>query len=141
VQTDTGARHFAGLALPGGVRTGRLQQSARVGPVSAVARFGANGVEGRLTAAAFRNLEDALVSTPGGEPMAVRIAADGSFTAGTEDVLPPGQFLTTAVLTDKQQRRQEVYRKLLASPVPRHTPHRQVLLAWAEPRDRSFTVQ
>jgi len=141
VQTDTDAWHFEGLALPGGVRTGRIQQSARVGSVLAVARFGANGVEGRLTAAAFQNLEDALVSTPGRDPIAVRIAADGSFTAGMEDVLPPGQFLASAVLTDKQQRRQDVYRKLLASPVPRHTQPRQMLLVWAEPRDRAFTAQ
>src|SRR5262249_2684185 len=48
IQTDTDAWHFEGLALPAGVRAGRFQQSARVGPVSAVARFGPNGVEGRL---------------------------------------------------------------------------------------------
>src|SRR5262245_11446418 len=133
IQTDTDAWHYEGLGLPAGVRTGPFQATVQTGRVSAVARFGPDGVEGTLTAAAFRDPADGLILAPAREPIALRLGPDGRFTAGLADVLPAGQFLAGAVLTDRQQRRQAVYRKLLSEALPRHLEGRDLLFAWAEP--------
>src|SRR5260221_8722987 len=68
IQTDLGAWEWDGLAVPAGVRTGAFRSSARPGPVTAVARFASDGLEGTLTAPTFHDPEDALVVTPGREP-------------------------------------------------------------------------
>ena len=45
-----------------------------------------------------------------------------------------------SVLTDRQQRRQNIYRKLLARPRPTHLERCDNLLAWAETENLPFTV-
>ena len=54
------------------------------------------------------------------------------------DVLPAGQYLAGTVLTDRQQRRQAVYRHLFSGHGPRHLEGRDLLLAWADPPDLPF---
>jgi hypothetical protein len=131
VQTDTDSWHWEGLSLPAGVRTGPFQTTLKSGRVAAAARFGPDGIEGRLEAGTFRGVGDALVWTAGREPLALRLGPDGSFAATAADVLPPGQYLAGAVLTDRQQRRQALYRQLLAA---KSAPAgRDLLLAWADP--------
>jgi hypothetical protein len=140
VQTDVGRWHMEDLSLPAGVRTGPFHYTARTGPVSAVARFGPNGVEGKLTAASFRDPADSLITTPAREPLALRFS-EGTFAATPADQLAPDQFLAGAVLTDRQQRRQAVYRKLLTGPLPRHLEGRDFLMAWVEPHELPFVGQ
>lgn len=132
VQTDLDRWHWENMTLPAGVRTGPARAAVSTGPVRAVARFGPNGVEGRLTAGVFRDLSDAVVVTPARDPAAVRFGADGTFAVGPADSLPAGQFLAGTVLSDRQQRRQEVYRRLLARPLPRAFDGRDLLFAWAD---------
>jgi hypothetical protein len=140
VVTDTDAWHWEDLALPAGVRLAPFQYTTRKGePVGAVARFGRDGIEGKLAAGPFQGLADALISTPTRRPLAVRLRPDGTFTAAER--LPPGQYLSAAVLSDRQQRRQEVYRQLLAEEGPSHLEDRTVLLAWAEPVELPFTLE
>jgi hypothetical protein len=141
VQTDTDAWHWEDLALPAGVRTGRFKQTARVGPVSAYARFGPNGVDGTLTTTAFRNAADALILTAARETLAVRLQPDGTFAAGTDDMLPAGHFLAGAVLTDRQQKRQAVYRQLLNGSPPEYMAGRDLLLAWGDMEEVPFTAR
>ena len=139
VQTDLGRWHWEDFALPAGVRLGPFRATVPAAGVAATARFGPNGVEGRFSPGPFREPADALIRTPAGEPVGVRLAADGSFTAS--DVLPTGQYLTGGgVLSDAQQRRQEVYRQLLARPVARHLDGRDLFLAWADTSDLPFTT-
>jgi hypothetical protein len=155
ILTDTDAWHWENLALPAGVRLAPFRATLRTGePVAAVARFGPDGLEGRVAAGPFRNLGDALLSTPGGRALAARLGPDGAFRAGPEDALPRGQFLAGAVLNDRQQRRQELYRELLRlrpalAPPERRTElvsradpleGRTALLAWADPVDLGFTL-
>jgi hypothetical protein len=139
VQTDLGAWHWEGLELPAGVRTGTFRASARPGPVTAVARFGPDGAEGTLTSPTFRNPSDGLVLIVGRQPSPVTFAADGKFTVGVDD-LPAGEFIPGTVLTDRQQRRQAIYRKLLSNPLPRHVAERDLLLAWTDPEEVPFTT-
>jgi hypothetical protein len=55
-------------------------------------------------------------------------------------VLAPGQFLAAAVLSDRQRRRQEVYREFLKRPPGGRSDSRDFLLAWAKPLDMHFTL-
>jgi hypothetical protein len=139
VQTDADAWHLENLSLPAGVRSGLFRSTARTGRVSAVARFGSGGVEGRLTASAFRDSADALIVTPAREPVAARVGAGGAFTADTSDMLAAGQFLAGTVLTDRRQRRQTVYRQLLTGALPEHLAGRDLFLTWAEPAEIPFS--
>lgn len=130
VVTDTDAWHVEGLDLPAGVRTGRFRATTRPGVVTAVARFGPAGLEGKLVAPGLAAPGDALVLSAQRQPIAARFAPDGGFAS--DDALPPGQLLPGAVLTDRQQRRQAVYRQLLDGPRPPHLDGRDLLYAWAD---------
>src|SRR5581483_2978019 len=124
-----------------GVRTAPFQYTAPTGaPISAVARLGPDGLEGRLDTGPFRNPGDALLSTVNGRNMAVRLGPDGTFRSGGEDTLPAGQFLADAVLTDRQQRRQRIYHEMLQRSVLPTADNRNVLFAWADPIDMDFDL-
>jgi hypothetical protein len=93
-------------------------------------RSGPEGAEDRLTPgdrARVRNL-------------AVRLDSDTAFRAGGADVLPAGQFVAGTVLTDRQQRRQRLFREFLKRPPLGPQDARPVLLAWADPLDPHFTL-
>ena len=141
IQTDMDAWHLENLSLPAGLRTASFRYNAATGePLAAVARFGPEGVEGKVAAGPFHNLSDAVISSPNGRTLAVRLGPDGAFRAGERDILPAGQFLAGAVLSDLQQRRQEVYRDFLKRPAAGRPEGRDFLLAWADPIDMHFTL-
>ncbi|MEO2091274.1 MAG: hypothetical protein ABGY75_17575, partial [Gemmataceae bacterium] len=100
--------------------------------------FGPAGVDGQLSTGLFRSPADAVILTPAREPVRANLTADGAFHAGPDALLPAGQFLTDTVLSDAQRRRQEVYRRLLTRPLPKHLDGRWLLLAWADPADPPF---
>jgi hypothetical protein len=141
VLTDLGAWHWENLDLPAGVRLATFRYPAPTPvPITAVARFGPDGLEGKLTAGPFRDVGDALLSTPGDRSLSIGLQPDGSFRAGTGDALPAGQFLASAVLTDRQQRRQDLYRQFFERPEAVSLKASNLLLAWAEPLDLHFTL-
>jgi hypothetical protein len=141
VLTDMDAWHWDNLALPAGVRLAPFHYTAPTRePITAVARLGPDGVEGKLAAGPFGDVGDALISVPGGRQLAVRPQADGSFRAGSRDILPQEQFLASAVLSDRQQRRHELYRAFLKQPGAGRLKDRNVLLAWADPIDLHFNL-
>src|SRR5207248_9569673 len=110
--TDLDSWHWDNLALPAGVRLAPFRHTAQAGdPLTAVAHFGPEGIEGTVTPGLFRDLSDALLRTASGHLMAARVQADGTFSSASRDALPPGRFLASAVLSDRQPRRQEVHRE------------------------------
>jgi hypothetical protein len=147
MMTDIDDWHWEGLALPAGVRTGPVRSTIEIGDLSVVAQFGPNGLEGKLKRGPFKILTEPLLLTAAHEPVGIRLSENGVLTSGTGDGLSSGQFLTDAVLTDRQQRRQEVYRRLFSRPLPRYLEGRTVLYAWTdlerppfegEPRSRAL---
>jgi hypothetical protein len=141
VLTDIDSWHWEGLSLPAGVRFAPFRSTAPAeAPVSATATFGPDGLEGRVLSGPFHNPQDALLATANGRNIAVRLDADGAFHAGSADILPPGQFLAGAVLTDQQQRRQALYRRAVQRSATAPTEGRNVLLSWAEPIDLHFAL-
>jgi hypothetical protein len=136
LSTDMDSWHMENLSLPAGLRFGPFTQTVpNTEPITAVAHFGRDGVEGKLTAGPFKNPGDAILSTPNGRSFAVHLRPDGSFSAGGQDILPTDQFLAGAVLNDRQQRRQEIYREFLKRPAAGRPEGRNLLLAWADPVD------
>jgi hypothetical protein len=139
--TDLDAWHWDNLALPAGVRFAPFHFTARTGePLSAVAHFGPDGLEGQLTAGLFGEVSDALVGPPNGRNLALNLRPDGSFRADAGDVLPAGQYLAGAVLSDRQQRRQEFYRRALKPPATGRPEGPNTFLAWASPIDMHFSL-
>jgi hypothetical protein len=140
---------WEGLSLPAGLRQGPFRCSVPTETSArAVATFGPDGLEGKLYAGPFRNVSDAVVValpesqlTPGERhalrPLAVSLAEDGTFRATGRDALPPGRYLAGTLLSDRQQRRQELYRQFLHRP-PAHLLGRTVLFCWADPIDTHF---
>jgi hypothetical protein len=111
-----------------------------------VAHFGPEGVVGKLKAGPFEELADALLTTVDGRNLAVRLRRDGSFRAGAADVLPPGQFVASTLMSDQQQRRQDLYRAYLKRPITGRRTARlgsgapSTLMVWAKPIDMHFTL-
>ena len=140
MQTDIGAWHWENLALPAGVRTGPFRSTVQTGPVRARAQFGPDGLTGHLKNGRLSGLADPVLLATAGGTVAVRLASDGTFASSPTDELPAGVFLNNPVLTDRQQRRQNVYRKLLTTPLPHHLRDRDLLFAWADPVDAPFTT-
>jgi hypothetical protein len=139
--TDLDRWHWEDLELPAGVRFAPFHYAGGFRePISAVAHFGPDGIEGWLRAGPFRDAGDALLSPPDGRPLAVHLQQGGTFRARRRDILPAGQFLASAVLSDRQQRRQELYRRFFQRPGADRLKDRMVLLAWAEPLDMHFTL-
>jgi hypothetical protein len=97
-------------------------------------------MEGKLAAGPFGDLADAVLSPAEGRNLALRLGPDGTFRAGSLDILPAGDFLAGAVLSDRQQRRQDLYRAALKRPVLPTGEARAVVLAWARPIDLHFTL-
>jgi hypothetical protein len=141
--TDLDSWHWENLSMPAGVRFAPYEATGSTGqPLAAVAHFGPEGLEGKLSAGHFQEVGDALLSTPNGRNLSLRLQPDGSFRAGSSDVLPTGEFLAATVLSDRQQRRQEVYREFSRRSPADLWAHagvrgevRNVLLAWANPID------
>jgi hypothetical protein len=140
IQTDLDSWHWEEPLLTRDPRVGPFHAVVPLGePLTAVAHFGPNGLEGRLSAGPFRDLADAVLTPPNGRSLAVHIDPDGAFRVGADDVRPPDQYLAGAVLSDRQQRRQEVYQKYLTPPKAGRPDGPAMLLAWASPLDLNFT--
>jgi hypothetical protein len=141
LRTDMDAWHWDKLTLPAGTRVAAFQYTAATRqPIRAVAQLGPDGLRGQLRAGPFRNLSDALLSAPEGRNLAVRLGDDGTFTVGSSDILPAGQFLAGAVLSDQQQRRQELYREFRMRSRSNRRELGPTLLAWADPTDMHFNL-
>ena len=140
VLTDLDAWHWERVSLLAEPRLASFHVTVPTEkPIVALARFGPDGVEGKLSGP-FQNLSDALLSTTTGRKLAVHIQADGAFRAAGSDVLPKEQYLSGTLLTDRQQRRQDFYGKFLKKPGPASLRGRNVLMAWADPLDMHFHI-
>lgn len=137
---DLDTWRWDGLSLPAGVRTATFRHTvAATKPVRAVARLTPTGLEGRLEAEPFRGVSDAVLLTPGDRPLAVPLGANGTFRLTGANALAPDQYLAGTLVTDRQRRRQDLYRQFLTKP-PAYLGNRTLLLAWADPIDPGFQL-
>lgn len=133
VWTDLNEWHWRGTDLPPGVRmlsthaTGPLPT-----PVQAVGRFDSEGFSGQLEAGPFTSASDALIAAPFAPPLAANLQTDGSFQATPRDLLAEGQFMSDALLSEEQRRRQEIYAAWFTAQRESEAPQVPMLMAWTE---------
>jgi hypothetical protein len=132
---DDDRGHWENVNLPGGsIQMVSFQQPAVLSsPVAATIRFGPGGVEGRVEWGLLRKLDDALIANPPALPLAVRVRPDGSFAAGSDEVLAAGQYSTESVLSDDGRRRQEYCRHVLDPLDDISFPTAPTLFGWSSP--------
>ena len=140
VWTDRDAWYDENLSLPAGVRLGSFRGTRTTGTVAATATFGPEGVRGQFLPGVFLNPSDAIFVTPNRDRSAVRLAADGKWETGSQDLLSGDRYVAGLVLSDRQQRRQDVLRKLLASASPESIAGRDTMLVWASTADVPIAV-
>lgn len=140
VWTDRDAWHDENLSLPAGVRLGSFRGTRTTGTVVAKATFGPDGVRGQFLPGVFQNPSDAIVVTPNRDRSAVRMATDGNWETGGQDLLSGDRYVAGLVLSDRQQRRQDVLRKLLATASPESIAGRDTMLVWATTADVPIAV-
>jgi hypothetical protein len=139
VWTDMNRWHWENLELPAGVRRAPFQTALEVDrPLMARARFGPDGLEGQLATGPFAEASDALIATPAGARLALHLSEDGQFTAAPDDVLAPGAFISSGLLSQEQRRRQEIYARLFTPEGPHARPDRPMLFVWADALDSGF---
>jgi hypothetical protein len=141
VLTDMDAWHWENLTLPTGVRAAPFHDTLRIKEaLRAIGHFGPEGLEGKITGPC-QDLTDAVLSTLSGRNLAIHLGSNGSFRTGPSDILPKGEFITGAILSDEQQQRQEIYRAFFKEPRSgKSQGGGNVLLGWAKPFDLPFLL-
>jgi hypothetical protein len=140
VMSDVDAWHWENIDLPAGVRLGAFQATAQINePILAIAHFGPEGLVGKASLAMMRGLSDALIHAPSQRSFAVRLEPDGAFAINRDDLLPSGLHVAGAVLSDRQQKRQTIYSRLLADSKAGRRSDETLFLAWSDPLGVPFT--
>lgn len=141
LMTDAGTWHWENLAVPAGVRLAPFRFTANLGePIRAVATLGPDGIAGKIAAGPVQGLTDGVLCPPLGRNLALHLEPDRTFTARPDDVLASGQFLAGAVLSDEQQQRQQLYRRLVKQAEAASLRQHPVVLAWANLLAAPFTL-
>lgn len=140
VWTDMDQWHWENLRLSAGVRIARFQRSATLTePVQAVGTFTEAGFEGRLTGA-LESCGDAVIAIPAQPRLAAEIE-HGTVKASSANILAPGQYIASGLLSDEQRRRQSIYRQLLReSHNEQDLITRPTLFAWTNSVDMRFEL-
>ncbi len=139
MQDDIDRWHFQKLDLPSGVRAGHFQYAVPTEqPMDVSIGFGTTGLEGRIAAGPFQNLEDALLLTPGRHVLPVTLGAGSTMLVGQELGLQSGQFISTGLLSDRQRLHQAIYQEVFTAPLPGHLAECSTLFVWADPLNMHF---
>ncbi len=121
---------------PGVVRHVSSQSTVSVAaPWQAQGRFTEQGFEGRINGLDASRCEDVIIVSAASPTMAVSLDAEtGTVRTTDQDVLSAGQYIDSALMSDIQQERQGLLRKLLGpeSMILNPTPS---MLVWTDPFD------
>jgi hypothetical protein len=101
-------------------------------PLEARARFGPDGLEGRVTLPSLLEPGDAIIATPAGR-LGVQFGSDGAFEAAATSVLGEGQFLMAELMDDEQARRSRIVANVLREGSATTNPAQPMLLFWTQP--------
>ena len=141
VCTDLDQWHWENLELPSGARLASFTyQTQATNPIRAVVSFDEQGISGRLQTDTFQDFRDAVLATTAARNMAMDIKPDGSFRTGPDDVLAPGQYLSTAAVDQQQRNQLAIYDQLLAPEKPPFYVQRPTLFTWATPLEMHFNL-
>ena len=104
-------------------------------PWNVQGRFSERGFEGRIRGIDANKCEDAVILAIAAPALAVDLKqyALGAFVSGSDDVLSPDQFIDDKLMSDVQQDRQDLIRKLVASETPPMYGREPTMLVWTDP--------
>ena len=141
VWTDIDSWHWENAAVPVGVNRSTIRYSRKIRkPIRAIASFGPDGLSGRLDVRPFEQPGDAVLVTTALYPLAVKLQGDGSFVAGPNETLTPGEFIRGVLLSDEQRRRQDVYRKMLASERKVKLIDKPMMFVWTKSIETGYRI-
>ncbi|MEO8493989.1 MAG: hypothetical protein ABI614_02890 [Planctomycetota bacterium] len=118
----------------GSVRFARANESRLLErPLRARAVFGPHGLEGTMLGGGqIGTPSDAIIAAPPAPHSNATINTQGTFHAGPNDLLSENEFLGGTMLSDEQQRRQTIYRQILAPRQGNTYPQRPTLFVWGD---------
>jgi len=138
---DDGRSQWEGIRLPtGAVRVARAEENYLLTePLRVEGQFGSAGLEGSVVGAEqIGSPSDALMVWPPAPNAAVTFTSGRHFTCGEQQILDRDEFLTSAFLSDQQQRRQQIYRQVLDTSDGRDYPLRLTLFVWGNAKARTI---
>lgn len=127
---------------PAGVNSLKLQTVRRMSePLDVRATFDRNGITGKLVLSDLTDPRDAILVGLVPDMMAVKIATDGTFSAGPNDVLAPGEFFSDSLVNDVQRQHALVYASVLNNQGRIDAfPEQPSLLYWATADQSTMTI-
>jgi len=136
VQTDFGQSEWSDLSVNTGLQFFATSQNRPLDlPINATVQFGPDGASGQLQTGLFSEPEDVLIASRAADVLAVQVEQDAGFTAGFDETLAPGAYVSSSMLSDQQVTRQELYRSLFSAGTSSRYPREPVLLAWMRPEN------
>ncbi|MBN80926.1 MAG: hypothetical protein CMJ70_12385 [Planctomycetaceae bacterium] len=107
-------------------------------PLEFVGSFNADGFVGSFRGETIGPVEDALMVVPGGNKWRVRFQDTGQGALEAGDLIAGGSYLSDGLMSDKQRRRQSVYRQLFRRSEELGFPTEPTLFVWASAFDTQF---
>lgn len=138
--TDEDKWYWENLELPAGVRIAPFERPIPLESAAiCMASFGPRGLQGQLTSP-LHGLQDAIISIPHQNTIAVKFEESGEFRSGADDVLARGEYLSEAILDDNRVRRRNIYKHLAGARLELDALPRPILFAWCDPVDLEFEL-
>lgn len=107
-------------------------------PLEFVGSFDADGFVGSFRGETMGPVEDALMIVPGGNKWRVRFQDTGQASLGVGDLIAGEAYLSDGLMSDKQRRRQTVYRQLFTRAEELGFPTEPTLFVWARAFETHF---
>ena len=121
------------------VRTAPFRSVVRMNrPLEFVGTFAADGFVGSFRGETMGRVEDALMVVPGGNKWRVRFQETGQGSLGGGDLVAGEAYLSDGLMSDKQRRRQTLYRQLFANAAERGFPDEPTLFVWSRAFETHF---
>ncbi len=134
--TDFGKSQWQFVELPPGV-VRHVETDATITlpkPWNVIGRFTRQGFEGRLDGIDASTCEDAVIITPSTPSLGMlpKPNAIGFFVGGVDNVLAEDQYISTSIVSDIQQDRQGLIRRMLDADTPPFGTE-PTMLVWTNP--------
>ncbi|MEC9092465.1 MAG: hypothetical protein VX438_07160, partial [Planctomycetota bacterium] len=129
-----GTWNFAGNKIEPGLEAYRFTSNVPTEKsIVAPAVFGTTGLVGAINNSfSTSDLEDSILALPSGKNLTVRLN-EQKFQLSDDQQLPPGQFIQSNLLTDKQRWRQSIYQDQFPEDQWEDWVKTPTLFAWSDP--------
>lgn len=127
-------------------RAGSVESATVVGSqplatrVAAVARFGPEGLVGKLSTGSLADVSDAVILSPPAAAAAVTLGKDGQLACRPDQILTANDFSAETLLSDEQRWRQDFMRTLFHPHADLTYPRRDSVAFWCRPVEQGVSL-